>query len=79
MISQAERSLSFSCPPAGAERSSAFRVAIRYTALDMPVSRRHFAPEQLQFITSSTYRRRKLFESYRLRCDFVAARQELRD
>jgi REP element-mobilizing transposase RayT len=37
----------------------------------MPVSRRHFAPGQLQFITSSTYRRTKLFDSHRFRCDFV--------
>jgi len=58
-------------PPAGADRSSAFRVPIRYTALAMPVSRRHFAPGQLQFITSSTYRRTKLFDSHRFRCDFV--------
>jgi putative transposase len=45
----------------------------------MPVSRRHFAPGQLQFITSSTYRRTKLFESHRFRCDFVAALRELRE
>ena len=34
-------------PPAGAERSSAFRLPIRFTALVTPVSRRHFAPGQL--------------------------------
>jgi 8-oxo-dGTP pyrophosphatase MutT (NUDIX family) len=45
----------------------------------MPVSRRHFAPGQLQFITSSTYRRTRLFESHRFRCDFVAALRELRE
>jgi hypothetical protein len=36
----------------------------------MPVSRRYFAPGQLQFITSSVYRRLKLFDSQRLRRDF---------
>jgi putative transposase len=45
----------------------------------MPVSRRHFAPGQLQFITSSPYRRTKLFESHRFRSDFVAALRELRE
>jgi REP element-mobilizing transposase RayT len=37
----------------------------------MPVSGRHFAPGQLQFITSSTYRRTKLFDSHRFLYDFV--------
>jgi hypothetical protein len=64
---------------AGAERSAAFRVPMRYTALGMPVSRPHFAPRQLQFITSSTYRRTKLFDGHRFRCDFVTALRNLRD
>ena len=33
----------------------------------MPVSRRYFASRQLQLITSSVYRRRKVFDSTRLR------------
>jgi REP element-mobilizing transposase RayT len=37
----------------------------------MPVSRRRFSPGQLHFITSSTYRRTKLFDSHRFRCDFA--------
>ena len=37
----------------------------------MPTSKRHFAPGQLQFLTSSTYRRAKLFESDRFRWSFV--------
>jgi hypothetical protein len=32
----------------------------------MPTHKRHFAPERLQFLASSTYRRAKLFESDRL-------------
>ena len=44
----------------------------------MPVSRRHFAPGQLQFITSSTYRRTKLFDSHRFRCDFVEVLRQFR-
>ena len=49
-----------------------------YTALAMPVSRRHFAPGQLQFITSSTYRRTMLFDSHRFRCDFVEVLRQFR-
>jgi hypothetical protein len=33
----------------------------------MPTHKRHFAPGQLQFLTSSTYRRAKLFESDQFR------------
>jgi hypothetical protein len=40
---------------AGAERSSALQRAM--LALVMPTSRRDFAPGDLQFLTSSTYRR----------------------
>ncbi len=40
--------------------------------------RRYFDPGQLQFITSSTYRRRKLFESRRFREDFVEVLRGLR-
>ncbi|MGD0007082.1 MAG: transposase [Terriglobia bacterium] len=64
--------------PAGAERSSAFGLPIRYAALAMPVSGRHFAPGQLQFITSSTYRRMKLFDSHRPRCNFVEVLRQFR-
>ena len=48
-----------------------FRFRIRCTPLAMPVSSRHFAPGQLHFITSGTYRRTKLFDSHRFRCDFI--------
>ncbi len=41
-------------------------------------AKRHFDPGQLQFITSSTYRRRKLFESQRFRGDFVEVLRDLR-
>jgi putative transposase len=44
----------------------------------MPVSRRYFAPGQLQFITSSLYRRRKLFDSPRLRGVFMDTLRQLR-
>jgi hypothetical protein len=44
----------------------------------MPTSKRHFAPGQLQFLTSSTYRRAALFESDRFRCSFVEALRQLR-
>jgi len=64
--------------PAGAQRSSAFRLPIRYTAPAMPVSRRHFSPSQLQFITSSAYPRTKLFDSHRFRCDFVEVLRQFR-
>jgi hypothetical protein len=43
-------------PPVGAERSSAFPVAILARA--MPTRKRHFVPGQLQFLTCSTYRAR---------------------
>jgi REP element-mobilizing transposase RayT len=59
---------------AGAERSSAFS---RYADPVIPVSRRYFAPGQLQFITSSVYRRLKLFQSHRLRCEFVETLRQL--
>lgn len=63
---------------AGAERSSAFRIPMQYTDAVMTVSRRYFAPGQLQFITSSVYRRWKLFESPRLRGVFVEVLRQLR-
>ena len=44
----------------------------------MPVSTRHFAPGPLQFITSRTYRRTKLFDSRRFRCDFVEVLRQSR-
>ena len=45
----------------------------------MPVYRRYFDPGQLQFITSSTYRRVKLFDSERFRRDFVDVLRQLRE
>ena len=44
----------------------------------MSVSRRYFAPDQLQFITSSVYRRLKLFDSYCLHLMFVEVLREYR-
>jgi putative transposase len=44
----------------------------------MPIYGRHFEPGQLQFITTSTYRRLKLFGSPRFRCVFVEALRQLR-
>jgi hypothetical protein len=44
----------------------------------MPVYRRYFGPGQLQFITSSTYRRVNLFESEGFRRDFVEVLRQLR-
>ncbi len=44
----------------------------------MPAYRRHFEPGQLQFITTSTYRRIRLFESNRFCRDFVETLRELR-
>ncbi|MBZ5671415.1 MAG: hypothetical protein LAO04_17000 [Acidobacteriia bacterium] len=49
---------------AGAERSSALQRVM--LALVMPTHKRHFAPGDLQFLTSSTYRRAKFFGSDRL-------------
>jgi hypothetical protein len=44
----------------------------------IPLYRRHFEPGQLQFITSSTYRRTKLFEHDRSRSMFVEVLRQLR-
>ncbi len=44
----------------------------------MSLSRRYFAPSQLQFITSSVYGRLKLFDNYRLRLMFVEVLREYR-
>jgi len=44
----------------------------------MPIYGRHFEPGQLQFITTSTYRRLKLFDSLRFRWTFVELLRELR-
>ena len=44
----------------------------------MPLYRRHFEPGQLQFLTTSTYRRTKLFDSDRFRGDFVEVLGQLR-
>jgi putative transposase len=44
----------------------------------MPTHKRHFAPRQLQFLTSSTYRRVKVFESDRFRWSFVEVLGQLR-
>jgi len=55
-----------------------FPLAIRHSPPAVPVSRRHFAPGQLQFITSSTYRRTMLFDSHRFRCDFVEVLRQFR-
>lgn len=44
----------------------------------MPIYGRHFEPGQLQFITTSTYRRTKLFESEPLRWLFVNVLRQLR-
>ena len=44
----------------------------------MPVSRRHFSPGQLQFITSSVYRRTRLFDRQRLRSNFVEVLRQFR-
>jgi len=51
---------------------------MQYTGARMPVSRRYFAPGQLQFITSSVYRRLKVFDSPRLRGVFVDVLRQLR-
>jgi len=47
-------------------------------ALGVPTHKRHFAPGQLQFLTSSTYHRAKLFESDRFRWSFVEVLGQLR-
>ena len=44
----------------------------------MPFYRRYFHPGQLQFVTSSTYRRAPVFSSERFCRDFVAVLDELR-
>ena len=44
----------------------------------MPTHKRHFAPGQLQFLTSSTYHRGKLIESDRFRWSFVEVLGQLR-
>jgi hypothetical protein len=46
------------------ERNPALQRAM--LALVMPTHRRHFTPGELKFLTRSTYRRDKLFESDRL-------------
>jgi REP element-mobilizing transposase RayT len=55
-----------------------FRLRIRYATLVMSISRRYFAPGQLQFITSGVDHRVKLFESQRFRSVFVETLRELR-
>jgi len=47
-------------------------------ALVMPTHKRHFAPGDLQFLTSSTYHRAKLFESDWFRWSFVEVLGQLR-
>ena len=44
----------------------------------MPFRKRHYHPGHLQFVTSSTYRRAKLFASDRFRGDFVEVLRRLR-
>ena len=44
----------------------------------MLLYRRHFEPGQLQFITTSTYRRTKLLDSDRFRRDFLEVLGQLR-
>ena len=44
----------------------------------MPFYGRHFEPGELQFITTSTYRRLKLFDSDRFRRTFVEVLREVR-
>lgn len=44
----------------------------------MTTCKRHYAPGELQFLTSSTYRRARLFDSERFRRDFVEILGELR-
>jgi len=44
----------------------------------MPVYGRHFEPGELQFITTSTYRRPQLFGSGRFRGTFVEVLREVR-
>jgi putative transposase len=44
----------------------------------MPIYGRRYEPGQLQFITTSTYRRTKLFEPEPFRCIFVEALRQLR-
>jgi REP element-mobilizing transposase RayT len=67
-----------SAPP-GLTHSEAVRLAsVQYTDAAMPVARRYSAPGQLQFITSSVYRRLKLLDSHRLRLMFVEVLREYR-
>jgi len=44
----------------------------------MPACRRHFAPAQLRFITSSAYRRTKLVDSHRFRCGLLEVPRQFR-
>jgi len=44
----------------------------------MPIYRRHFQPGQLQFITTSTYRRTRLFEDNPFRWSFVDVLRQVR-
>ena len=44
----------------------------------MPFYKRWYSPGQLQFITSSTYRRAPLFHSERFCCCFVQRLEEVR-
>jgi hypothetical protein len=44
---------------------------MRRTTVVVPASRSDFAPDQLQFITSSAYDRTELFGSPRLRGEFA--------
>jgi len=44
----------------------------------MPIYGRHFEPGQLQFITTSTYRRSRLFTCQRFYWTFVETLRQLR-
>jgi hypothetical protein len=44
----------------------------------MPIYGRHFEPGQLQFVTTSTYRRSRLFDADRFRWAFVETLRQLR-
>ena len=68
--------------PAGWRRASP---ALRFTSLAMPadiiivpVYGRHFEPGQLQFITTSTYRRNRLFTCQRFCWTFVETLRQVR-
>ncbi len=68
----------FRSAPVGPRKGFKFVLLGAIISAGMPLYHRQYSPGELQFITSSVYRRRKLFDSHRLRTDFAEALRQYR-